>query len=51
MEEAALIERLDGKLAGYKLPRTIVGVPVVQRAANGKADYKWAKQTAADHTG
>lgn len=51
VEEAALIEWLHGKLAGYKLPRTIVGVPTVQRAANGKADYKWAKQTAVDHAG
>jgi fatty-acyl-CoA synthase len=51
VEESVLIEWLHGKLAGYKLPRTIVGVPVVERAANGKADYKWAKQTAVDHAG
>ncbi|MEE4300537.1 MAG: AMP-binding protein [Pseudomonadales bacterium] len=33
-------------LAGYKLPRQFVRVPVVQRAPNGKADYKWARATA-----
>ena len=33
-------------LAGYKLPRQIVRVTEVQRAPNGKADYKWAKATA-----
>jgi acyl-CoA synthetase (AMP-forming)/AMP-acid ligase II len=30
-------------LARYKLPRTIKVVEQVQRAPNGKADYKWAK--------
>ncbi len=33
-------------VAGYKLPRVVVRVPEVQRAANGKADYKWAKAAA-----
>jgi len=33
-------------LAGYKVPRQILQVPVVRRAPNGKADYKWAKSTA-----
>lgn len=49
--EADLIEWLHGKIAGYKLPRSIVAVPEVQRAANGKADYKWAKQTAVERVG
>ena len=35
-------------LAGYKLPKHVLFVPEVKRAANGKADYKWAKQTALD---
>lgn len=51
IEEGALIEWLHGKLAGYKLPKSIVGVPTVQRAANGKADYKWAKETAVERVG
>lgn len=33
------------KLAGYKAPRDIVVIDVVKRAANGKADYRWAKST------
>ena len=34
-------------LAGYKLPRRLVLVDEVQRAANGKPDYAWAKAAAA----
>jgi 3-oxocholest-4-en-26-oate---CoA ligase len=30
-------------LARFKLPRTVRVAPQVQRAPNGKADYKWAK--------
>ena len=33
-------------LAGYEAPRGVVIVDEVKRAPNGKADYKWAKQTA-----
>ncbi|GIU85598.1 MAG: acyl-CoA synthetase [Acidimicrobiia bacterium] len=36
---------LDG-LSRYKHPRHYVFVPVVQRAPNGKADYRWARQAA-----
>lgn len=49
-EEAEVIEWLHGKLAGYKLPRTMLWVPEVKRAQNGKADYKWAKETAIEMT-
>jgi fatty-acyl-CoA synthase len=38
---------LDG-LSRYKHPRHYVFVSAIQRAPNGKADYKWAKQAAAD---
>jgi fatty-acyl-CoA synthase len=31
------------RLASFKLPRTVEVVAEVQRAPNGKADYKWAK--------
>lgn len=50
-EEETLIEWLHGKLAGYKLPRTVLFVPEVMRAQNGKADYGWAKETALELTG
>lgn len=33
-------------LAGYKVPKQVVLVDAVQRAPNGKADYKWAKAQA-----
>ncbi|MGB3301580.1 AMP-binding protein [Gordonia sp. (in: high G+C Gram-positive bacteria)] len=35
-------------LAGYKVPRTVVFVEEVKRTPAGKADYKWAKSTAAE---
>ncbi len=46
-----LIEHTRTKLAGYKLPKSIIPVETVKRAPNGKADYKWAKRTAADALG
>ena len=33
------------KLAGYKVPKQLFVVDRVQRAPNGKADYKWARKT------
>jgi acyl-CoA synthetase (AMP-forming)/AMP-acid ligase II len=38
-------------LARYKLPRTILFVDEVVRAPSGKADYRWAKQVAAERLG
>src|SRR5699024_1963875 len=35
------------KLAGYKVPRSIVVVPEVVRSPSGKADYRWAKRAVA----
>ncbi len=37
-------------LAGYKLPRELVLVDTVVRSPAGKADYRWAKQTATEST-
>jgi fatty-acyl-CoA synthase len=39
------------RLAGYKIPRRIVEVPDVRRAANGKADYPWARSVALEAGG
>lgn len=51
VETDTLIDHTRPHLASYKLPKTIVPVDVVRRAPNGKADYKWAKRTAADALG
>ncbi len=36
------------RLAAYKLPKTLIRADAVQRGANGKPDYQWAKQFALD---
>ncbi|MBO6657351.1 MAG: AMP-binding protein [Pseudomonadales bacterium] len=48
-QEQDLIDHCRQKIAGYKLPKHVILVDHVQRAPNGKADYKWAKQTALDN--
>ena len=44
--EEALLEFTRAHLAGYKAPRHVLLVDRVQRAPNGKADYKWARRQA-----
>jgi fatty-acyl-CoA synthase len=46
LDEDALIGFARARLAGYKMPRRIIEVPQVRRAANGKADYPWARAVA-----
>ena len=48
IDETDLIESSRDKIAGYKLPKNILFTDEVQRAPNGKANYKWAKQFAED---
>ncbi len=50
VEESELVNETRQHLSGYKLPKQVFFVPDVQRAPNGKADYKWAEQTAAELT-
>ena len=45
-DEATLIDFSREHLAGYKLPKQLLLLDEVRRAPNGKADYKWARQTA-----
>ena len=45
-DETAVIDFARDHLAGYKLPKHVLFVDQVQRAPNGKADYKWAKKAA-----
>jgi 3-oxocholest-4-en-26-oate---CoA ligase len=46
LDEPALMDFARTRVAGYKLPRKLIVVGEVQRAPNGKADYKWAKAAA-----
>ena len=39
------------RLAAYKLPKKLIRADAVQRGANGKPDYQWAKQFALDSLG
>ena len=48
VSEKALIDATRKHLSGYKLPKQVLFVPQVQRAPNGKADYKWAKEIASN---
>ena len=48
VDAATVIAAVKHELAGYKAPKSIVFVPVVPRAPNGKADYRAAKVLAAD---
>ena len=43
IHEDELIKSTRSKIAGYKLPKIILFTDQVQRAPNGKANYKWAK--------
>ena len=46
IQEQDLISFTREHLAGYKLPKQVLFVEEVMRAPNGKANYKWAKETA-----
>ena len=43
---ADVIATIKDQIADYKAPREVVFVDEVYRAPNGKADYRWAKETA-----
>ncbi|MDX6312484.1 MAG: 3-oxocholest-4-en-26-oate---CoA ligase [Streptomyces sp.] len=36
------------RLAGYKIPRSLVITPRIQRSPSGKADYRWARDIASE---
>jgi fatty-acyl-CoA synthase len=42
----ALHEHCTAQLARYKAPKEYIVVEHVKRLGNGKADYRWAKETA-----
>jgi len=47
----ALIEHVRARLARYKAPRTVLGVPTVGRAVNGKLDYRRLGEIARERVG
>jgi fatty-acyl-CoA synthase len=48
ISESSLINEVRNRLAGYKLPKKIIFTDTVERAPNGKANYKWARKFAED---
>jgi acyl-CoA synthetase (AMP-forming)/AMP-acid ligase II len=46
-----LAEFCRTRIAGYKVPRAVVLVDVMERSPSGKADYRWAKAYAKDALG
>ena len=48
LDEDDLVNATRQFIAGYKLPKKVIFVDEVQRAPNGKANYKWAKSFAED---
>ncbi len=43
-----IIKAAAARIARYKLPKSVVRVPLVVRSPAGKADYSWARQVALD---
>ncbi|MEU7147877.1 acyl-CoA synthetase [Streptomyces sp. NPDC045456] len=43
---AAVQDHCRTRLAGYKIPRSVVFTERIQRSPSGKADYRWAKAVA-----
>ncbi|MCC6184686.1 MAG: acyl-CoA synthetase [Microthrixaceae bacterium] len=50
-DEADLTAHAGNSVARYKLPKAWVFVEKIRRSPAGKADYRWAKQLAADSAG
>ncbi len=46
VDEATVIAAVKNDLAGFKAPKSVVFVPKIPRAPNGKADYKTARSLA-----
>ncbi len=51
LEAAELIAAARARISAYKTPKHIVFVERVMRSPAGKADYRWAKETAAKALG
>ena len=42
----SIVEHASAHIARYKLPKDVVFVERIQRSPSGKADYRWAAETA-----
>jgi fatty-acyl-CoA synthase len=51
IDAAELKRSAEDHIARYKLPKDFVFVESVVRAPSGKADYRWARKTAAEALG
>ena len=45
-DEASIVEHASAHIARFKLPKEVVFVERIQRSPSGKADYRWAAETA-----
>ena len=45
-DAASVVEHASAHIARYKLPKEVVFVTQIQRSPSGKADYRWAAETA-----
>ena len=50
INEEDLVKATREYIAGYKLPKEVIFTDEVQRAPNGKANYKWAKNIANENS-
>jgi fatty-acyl-CoA synthase len=50
INEEDLVKATREFIAGYKLPKKVIFTDEVQRAPNGKANYKWAKNIANENS-
>ncbi len=48
VEESELAALCKSRLAHFKAPKAVLFVEQVQRLGNGKPNYRWAKQVAAE---
>jgi fatty-acyl-CoA synthase len=45
-DQGSIVEHASSHIARYKLPKQVVFVERIQRSPSGKADYRWAAETA-----
>ncbi len=45
-DQASIVEHASTHIARFKLPKQVVFVERIQRSPSGKADYRWAAETA-----